>query len=335
MIPLNLAVVGATGSVGRQLIEVLEERDFPVRSLKLYASDDSVGDFIDFCQEPIAVQALDKGSFVDVDVAFFCATKEVSEEYLPLAKKSGALCVDTTVPWMEGEGATLAVPEINGAGLERAKHRVLSNPASVTTMMALPLACMATCGTLNKVVVTSFESVSGYGLKAVDDLRVQCGELLNGRPAKKGCFPHQMAFNCLPQVGVFGEGRETDHEQQVQMELMQLLGDERLEIAFTAVRVPVFYGDCASVYVEFDQPVELSCLEQALSTASGVEWLNDSQQGEYPMPVDSAGGDDVQIGRLRAANDECSAFQLFVAMDNLRKGAAVNMVQIVEQMWMR
>ena len=335
MIPLNIAIVGATGSVGRQLVEVLEEREFPVRNLKLYASENSVGDFIDFCQEPVAVQALDQGSFVDIDVAFFCATADVCDEYLPPAKKAGALCVDTSMAWMPGEGVTLVIPEINGDGLERAKHRVLSNPASVTTMTALPLARLASCEALKRVVITSFESVSGHGLKAVDDLRVQCGELLNGRPARKGCFPHQMAFNCLPQVGVFGEGRETDHEQQVQMELLQLLGSDRLEIAFTAVRVPVFYGDCASVYVEFGQPVELSCLEQALSAAPGVEWLDDSQQGEYPMPVDSAGVDKVQVGRLRPANDECSAYQLFVAMDNLRKGAAVNMVQIVEQMWLR
>ena len=333
MTPLNLAVVGATGAVGRQLIEILEERDFPVRNLRLFASEDSVGDFIDFCDEPLPVQLLEKDSFAGVDVVFFCANSAVSEEFLPRAQRAGALCVDTALPWSAGE-STLVVPEVNGDGLQRAKHRVLSNPVSMTTMLALPLAAMASCATLKKLVVTSFESVSGCGLKAVDDLRTQCGELLNGRPAKKGCFPHQMAFNCLPQVGVFGEGRETDHEQQVQIELLQLLGDEGLDVAFTAVRIPVFYGDCASVYVEFDRRVELACLEQALSGTQGIEWLAGSQHGEYPMAIDSAGRDEIQVGRLRMSNIDGSAFQLFVAMDNLRKGAAVNMVQIVEQMWM-
>lgn len=333
MIPLTIAVVGATGAVGRQLIEVLEEREFPVRNLRLYASENSVGDFIDFCDEPVAVQALDKDSFIDVDVAFFCATQSVSEEFLPRAKQAGALCVDATAPWIAREAATLVVPEINGASLDRAKHRVLSNPASVTTMLALPLAQLASCVALKKVVITTFESVSGCGIKGVDDLRKQCGELLNGRPAKKGCFPHQMAFNCVPQVGTFGEGRETDHEQRVQMELLHLLGNDRLEVALTAMRVPVFYGDCASLYVEFDQSVDVNCLEQALTDASGIELLDDASQGEYPMPIDSAGMDDVQVGRLRPANDKSSAFQVFVAMDNLRKGAAVNMIQMVEQAW--
>nr|WP_320050667.1 aspartate-semialdehyde dehydrogenase [uncultured Desulfuromonas sp.] len=332
MIPLNLAIVGATGSVGRQLLEVLEERDFPVKSLRLFASDRSVGDFIDFNEKPYPVQSLDKDSFSGVDVVFFCAPRDICASYLPLAKIAGALCVDTALPWIDGQ-AILSVPEINGDNLNRAKQRILSNPASITTMIALPLSVLSSCRQLKRIVVTSFESVSGEGVKAVDGLRTQCGELLNGRPAKNGCFPHQMAFNCLPQVGLFRDGQETDHEQQVQHELIHLLGDTHLDVALTCVRVPVFYGDCASIYIEFDQPVDMASLEQALSTAPGIEWLNDPQQGEYPMPVDSAGTDDVQVGRLRFVNKSGSAVQMFVAMDNLRKGAALNMVQMVERAW--
>jgi aspartate-semialdehyde dehydrogenase len=332
MVPLNVAVVGATGAVGRQLIEVLVERAFPVEVLRLFASESSIGEFIDFQDKPVAVLALDDAAFVGCDVVFFCAGASVSAAYVNKAKAAGALCIDISLPWREDSESCLVAPEINGLQINRAKQRRLSCPDVVTTMLAVPLAALAQCAGLKQVVASSYEAVSGCGLKAVDELRLQCGELLNGRPAKNGMFPHQMAFNCLPQVGSFIDNGQTDHERQVELELRTLLGSH-LAVAMTAVRVPVFYGHSASVYVEFDQSVTLAQLQDVLRQTEGIEWLDVPMDHEYPTPVDASGCDGIAVGRLRMANEQGTAVQFFVALDNLRKGAATNMVQILEQVW--
>ena len=327
----NVAIIGATGAVGRQLLEVLEEREFSVKELRLFASERSVGEFIDFNDTSYPVQQLDDDSFDGVDVAMFCAPESVSVEYCPRAAAIGVKCIDTSSAWRMDADVPLVVPEVNGDALELLKNkRIVASPSSLALMMVLPLKVLHGCSPLQRVVVSTYQSVSGHGLKAVDELRVQSGELLNGRPAKQSMFPHQIGFNCLPQIGPAADQDYTAEEIAAGNELRKILGLEKLGVSVTAVQVPVFYGDSVSMNIQLADAVAVDHIREALASSAGMELIDDLSAHDYPLPVDAAGQDEIFVGRIRQDLSCPEAVNLWACADNLRNGAAINVVQIAE-----
>lgn len=327
----NIAIVGATGAVGRQLLELLEERKFVCQDLRLFASERSVGEFIEYDQQSYPVQLLEEDSFIGVDLAFFCTDADTSRRFCPRAAKVGAMCVDLSAAWRLESEVALVVPEVNAAGLPRpAVGKIVATPNSLVTMLSLTLKALQQAGALKRVVVSTYQAVSMIGMAGVDELRQQSGELLNGRPTKVGRFPQQVGFNCVPQIGAFDEMGDTDEERTVVAELRKVLDLPALALSVTAVQVPVFYGHGCSLNVELAEAVELDVLRQQLEAFPGIELIAD--KGEYPMPIDAAGQDEVFVGRLRRDPSLATAVNLWICGDNLRRGAALNAVQIAEKL---
>lgn len=328
---VSVAIIGATGAVGRQLLEVLEERAFPVRDLKLFASERSVGEFIEFNDTSYPVQLLDDDAFDGVDIAMFCAGDAVSAEYCPRAAALGVKCIDTSTAWSEDGDVPLVVAEVNDGALELLKNkRIVASPSSMALMMAAPLSVLHRCSPLQRVVVSTYQSVSRHGMKAVDELRVQSGELLNGRPAKQGVFPHQIGFNCLPHVGLAADQDYTSDELLIGDELRKILDLKKLGVSITSVQVPVFYGDSASMNVQLAEAVDIGVVRDAMASSAAIDLIDDLAAADYPMPVDAAGQDEVLVGRIRRDPSCQSAFNVWACADNLRKGSATNVVQLAE-----
>ena len=327
----NVAIVGATGTVGRQMLEILEERNFPVKTVRLLASEQSVGEFLEFNDESVPVQLLADDSFNDIDIAFFCATDAVSEQFCPVAAASRAVCIDNSSFWRLDDVVPLVVPEVNPAAIGGfMAKRIIANPNCSTIQLALPLKALHDCSAIKRVVVSTYQAVSGSGQKAVDELRSQSGELLNGRPAKNKVYPHQIAFNCLPHIGKFMDNDYTDEEMAMLNETRKIFADETLRITTTAVRVPVFYGNCASVNIETTEKVGVATARELFSAFPGLELVDEVGELEYPMPVDAVGHDLTCIGRIREDESIANGLNLWVVTDNVRKGAATNAVQIAE-----
>ena len=327
----TLAIIGATGAVGRQIIEVLEERQFPVETLRLFASERSVGEFVDFKDESLPIQLLDQNSFSGVDVALFCAPNSISEEFCPVAASAGAMCIDTSSCWRMDDAVPLIVPSVNGAEMSgcRAK-RIIASPASSSVQLSLALKALSDFSPLVRVVVSTYQPVSENGQHGVDELRKQCGELLNGRPVNNKIYPHQVGFNCLPHVGDFTGDGYTDAEIGLLCETRKLLGMENLKLTATAVRVPVFYGLCQSVNVETEEAIGVVKARELFDAMADVELVDDVNDVEYPMPIDVSGQDSAYVGRIRSDESCDNALDMWVAADNLRQGSATNVVQIAE-----
>lgn len=327
----TLAVVGATGAVGRQIIEILEQRKFPVKVLRLLASERSVGEFIEFKNESLPVQLLDKNSFTDVDIALFCATDSISKEFCPVAVSAGAICIDTSSVWRMDDAVPLVVSSVNGEALAgyRAKN-IVASPASSAVQLSLALKPLLNVSPLVRVVVSTYQPVSEDGQRGVDELRKQCGELLNGRPVKDKIYPHQVAFNCLPHVGEFDSSGYTDAETGLARETAKVLGVENLKLSATAVRVPVFYGLCQSINVETKDAISAAKARQLFDAMADVDLVDDVKQDEYPMPIDVSGQDSTYVGRIRLDESCANALNMWVAADNLRQGSATNVIQIAK-----
>ncbi|WP_432821319.1 aspartate-semialdehyde dehydrogenase [Trichloromonas sp.] len=327
----NVAVVGATGAVGRQMLEILEERKFPVGELRLLASERSDGDFIDFRGEPVMVQKLCSDSFKGIDIALFSAGGERSAEFCPIAAAAGAVCIDNSSAWRMDAEVPLVVPEVNPEAIAGYKNKgIIANPNCSTIALVVALKPLHDCSPVRRLVVSTYQAVSGSGQKAIDELRVQCGELLNGRPCDSKVYPHQIAFNCLPQIDIFGDNGYTREEMKLVLETRKILADESIRITATAVRVPVFYGHSESVNVETVAAIPVARARELLAAAPGVELVDDAAEQAYPMPIEAAGQDLVLVGRIRADESCDNALNLWLAADNLRKGAATNAVQIAE-----
>ncbi len=327
----NVAVVGATGAVGRQILEILEERQFPVGELRLLASERSDGDFLEFRDEQYIVQTLSEDSFKGIDIALFSAGGERSATFCPIAAAAGAVCIDNSSAWrMDGE-VPLVVPEVNPEALAGYRNKgIIANPNCSTIQLVVALKPLHDCSPIRRLVVSTYQSVSGSGQKAIDELRVQCGELLNGRPSDPKVYPHQIAFNCLPHIDTFLDNGYTREEMKLVNETRKILGDENLRITTTAVRVPVFYGHSESVNVETVETISVARAREVLASAPGVELVDDVAELSYPMSIEAAGQDLVLVGRIRADESCDTALNLWLAADNLRKGGATNAVQIAE-----
>lgn len=327
----NIAIVGATGAVGQEMLRVLKERNFPVGELRLLASERSVGKTLEFNGDEIDVQVLTENSFDGIDIALFSAGGDRSLEYCPHAAAAGAVCVDNSSAWRMDPDVPLVVPEVNPDDLaDYGKKRIVANPNCSTIQMVLPLKALQNSSRIKRIVVSTYQAVSGSGQAAVDELREQAGELLNGRPAENKVYPHQIAFNCLPHIDSFLENGYTREEMKMVNETRKILGDPEIRVSATTVRVPVFYGHSESVNVETEEKVGVEQARQLFEAFPGLEVVDEPSDSLYPMPVDAAGQDATYVGRIREDLSLDNGLNLWVVADNLRKGAATNAVQIAE-----
>jgi aspartate-semialdehyde dehydrogenase len=336
---LQVAVVGATGAVGQQMIKTLEERNFPIETLTLLSSARSAGKKVMFKGEELTVQEATPDSFKGIDIALFSAGGSVSQELAPHAVKHGAIVVDNTSAFRMDENVPLVVPEVNEEDLKE-HNGIIANPNCSTIQMLVALEPIREKYGLNKVIVSTYQAVSGAGAAAVDELHEQTKAILEGKeftpsvlPVKSDKKHYQIAFNAVPQIDKFQDNGFTFEEMKMINETKKIMHMKDLSVAATCVRLPVATGHAESVYIEIDNSdVTVSDLKALLQDAPGVTLQDDPANQVYPMPADCVGKNDVFVGRIRQDLDEARGFHLWVVSDNLLKGAAWNSVQIAESL---
>ncbi len=320
----DVAVVGATGMVGRAMVRVLEERRFPVNKLVLLASERSVGKEISFQGKPVAVQKIEPERFKGIEFALFSAGASVSKEFAPIAAKYGAVVIDNSSAFRMQEDIPLVVPEVNRKQIFRHKG-IIANPNCSTIQMVVVLKPLHDRFRIKRVVVSTYQSVTGAGKKAV----VQLEEELAGRTPKEMKFPHRIAFNCLPHIDVFFDDGYTKEEVKMMQETKKIMG-EPIKVTATTVRVPVIGGHSESVNIEFEKKVSVEEVREILQKAPGVVVQDDPRNNLYPMPITAHEKDEVFVGRIRKDETVSNGINLWIVADNIRKGAATNAVQIAE-----
>ena len=324
-----VAIAGATGAVGREMVEILEERNFPVSDLILLASEHSEGERIEFRGKSRTVHKLAKNSFNGVDIALFSAGGERSLEFAPAAVKSGAVVIDSSSAFRMDPAVPLVVPEVNPKALER-HGGIIANPNCSAIAMVVALKPLHDAAKIKRIVVTTFQSVSGTGKQAMDELAGQTIALMNFKEVESKVYPHQIAFNCLPHIGSFLENGYTKEEMKIVNETRKILEDSSIGVTATAVRVPVFRGHAESINMETEKKIGANEARAILSRSPGVIVYDDPLRNIYPLPVDVSGKDEVYVGRVREDETVMNGLNLWVVSDNLRKGAALNAVQIAE-----
>ncbi|HNU67999.1 MAG TPA: aspartate-semialdehyde dehydrogenase [Myxococcota bacterium] len=331
---MSVAVVGATGVVGTEAVALLEERGFPVGSLRLMASGRSAGETIGFRGKDVTIEALAGADFAGIDLIFSAPGASVSLEYVPRAVAAGALVIDKSSAFRMAPDVPLVVPEVNGDAASR-ETRIIASPNCSTIPLVMVLDPLHRRFGIRRVVVSTYQAVSGAGQKAGDELIGQTVAILNRRPMPIEVFPHQIAFNCLPQVETFEPGLEgySTEEQKVCDETRKIMGIPDLRITATCVRVPVVNGHSESVNIEFESPVDPAEARKLLDSMPGIRIVDSPAQGEYPMAVEASGLDEVLVGRIRRDFSVDNGLNLWLACDNIRKGAALNAIQIAERVF--
>jgi len=327
----NVAVVGATGVVGEEMRSVLEERLFPVDSLRLLASERSAGQRLQFNGRTISVEVLDENSFDDVDIALFSAGSAVSAKYAPIAVENGAVVIDNTSQFRMDDDVPLVVPEVNPDKItDHEKRGIIANPNCSTIQMVVALKPLHDAAGIRRVVVSTYQSVSGAGRRAMEELGQQTRALFNGGEIEKDKFPHQIAFNCIPHIDSFLSNGYTKEEMKMVLETRKILDDENIRVTATAVRVPVFCAHSESINIETETKLTADAVRALLREAPGVLLLDDPETNTYPLALDATGQDATFVGRIREDESVANGISLWVVADNLRKGAALNAVQIAE-----
>ncbi len=326
-----VAVVGATGAVGNEMMATLEQREFPVGKLRLFASERSEGKTLEFEGSAIPVETLNEGSFRGIDIALFSAGAERSKIWAPVAAKSGCVVVDNSSQWRMDPGIPLVVPEVNAHDLKWHKG-IIANPNCSTIQMVVALKPIHDAAKIKRVVVTTFQAVSGTGKKAMDELLQQTTDLLNFRDIKCNVYPHQIAFNCLPHIDKFLENGYTKEEMKMVTETKKIMGDESIRVTATTVRVPVFRGHSESINIETEKKLTANEARAVLSAAPGVIVYDAPEKNIYPTALDCAGKDETFVGRIREDESIENGLNMWIVSDNLRKGAALNAVQIAERL---
>ena len=334
---LNVAVVGATGAVGREMLAVLEQRAFPIKELRALASEKSDGAELEFCGKTITVATAKPHSFEGIDIALFSAGAAVSKELAPEAVKHGAVVIDNSSAFRMDDSVPLIVPEVNADVLRTALHQrrkgsglLVSNPNCSTIQLVVVLKPISDLAGLHRVVVSTYQSVSGAGQKGMDELAEQVTGLFGGREIEVKHFPHQIAFNCIPHIDTFLPDGSTKEEAKIINESRKILGLPKLRITSTAVRVPVFACHGESVNIETEKALAPEAARDLLRTSPGVLVEDDPAANEYPLNMAHAGGDAVAVGRIRRDDSIEKGLNMWIVSDNLRKGAALNAVQIAE-----
>ncbi|MBV9641954.1 MAG: aspartate-semialdehyde dehydrogenase [Verrucomicrobia bacterium] len=325
----HVAIVGATGAVGAELIQLLEQREFPLRGLKLLASSKSAGQALKFKGEEVPVETLSKDSFKSVDIALFSAGANISKEYAKRAVTAGAIVVDNSSAFRMEPDIPLIVPEINLSDIQ--KHRgIISNPNCTTIIALMALYPLHANFGVKRVIAASYQAVSGAGAKAIHELSLQSRLFFSGESAAPEVLPHTIAFNVVPQVDVFLDNGYTKEEVKFVNESRKIMHHPTLRASITCVRVPVFRAHSVAVHAEFEQPVSVERARDVLAKSQGLELVDDPSSRKYPMPLLVAGKNNCQVGRIRADSALDNGLALWVCGDQLLKGAALNALQIAE-----
>jgi len=331
---VKVAVAGATGAVGREMLKVLEEREFPVSELVPLASERSEGQTLEFRGGEMTVRRLRPESFEGVDIALFSPGASVSREFAPYAARAGAVVVDNSSAFRMDADVPLVVPEVNPHAVELALkpggRRIVANPNCSTIQLVMVLKPLHDAAGLERVVVSTYQSVSGAGQKGIDELDQQSRALFNLAEITAKKFPHRIAFNLLPEIGAANPNGYTEEEMKMVNETRKILGLPDLAVSATCVRVPIFYCHSEAANLVFRDPLTPERARDTLRKAPGVKVVDDLSQHVYPMPLLGAGDDDTLVGRIRKDLSHERGLALFVVSDNLRKGAATNAVQIAE-----
>jgi len=327
----NVAVAGATGAVGNEMVAILEERNFPVKNLKLLASSRSVGKTISFKGTDIKVEELKEDSFKGVDIGLFSPGGAVSMKFAPIAAASGCVVIDNTSAFRMEPDIPLVVPEVNEHAIAGYKNRgIISNPNCSTIQMVVVLKPLHDFAKIKRVVVSTYQAVSGTGKKAIYELEQQVLAIYNNKEIEKKVYPHQIAFNCLPHIDSFLENGYTKEEMKMVNETKKIMEDQSIQVTATTVRVPVFYGHSESVNVEFESDITPEKARELLSKAPGVKVTDDPSKNIYPLAIYAAGKDDTFVGRIRRDESVKYGLNMWIVSDNIRTGAALNAVQIAE-----
>lgn len=327
----TVAILGATGAVGKESLEILEERNFPLAALRLFASKRSAGEVMTCQGKEWTVEELtESSSFAGVDFAFISATDAISKEYGPRLGAAGVVVIDDSGVFRMDPQVPLVVPEVNAAALRSLPRGIVAIPNCTTTPLVMALKPLHDAVGVKRVVVTTFQSVSGTGAAAMDELLDQTRALMAFRDVKAEVYPYQIAFNLLPHIGSFSEGGECSEEIKIVRETRKILDAPKMRVTSTTVRVPVLRCHSESINVELEKPLSPNDARAALAAMPGVLVYDDPLKKLYPMPLDATGKDEVYVGRIREDTSVTNGLNLWVVSDNLRKGAALNAVQIAE-----
>jgi aspartate-semialdehyde dehydrogenase len=327
----HVTVVGATGAVGLEMIKTLEKRNFPVGKLTLLASARSVGKRLKFRGQEIAVQELTKDSFAGIDIALFSAGGGISKEFAPIAAKAGCVVVDNSSAFRMDDSVPLVIPEIN-PGDVKSHHGIIANPNCTTAIALMAIYPLHRAFGVKRVFVSSYQAVSGSGAKGIEELERQMQQAAAGKPVTKEIYPHQIAFNVIPHVDVFLPNGYTKEEMKMQNEGRKIMHHDTFRASVTCVRVPVYRAHSVAVTAEFDTPVTAASAREVLSRAPGLDVVDEPEKKEYPLPLYVAERYNCQVGRIREDCAMDNGLCFWVAGDQLLKGAALNAVQIAEEL---
>ena len=327
----HVAIVGATGLVGQEFIKILEQRNFPMASIRLLASDRSAGRKLPVSGQEITVEETLPKSFKGVDIALFSAGAEISRYFSPLAAKAGAVVVDNSSAFRMDASVPLVVPEVNPEDIKW-HNGIIANPNCSTIQMVVALYPLHQVNPIKRIIVDTYQAVSGTGSAATEELRVQTRQVMEGQSTIPHVYPHQIAFNVLPEIDVFLDDGYTREERKMLEETRKIMHADDITVSATCARVPVFIGHSEAVHMEFSRPMLPEEAERIIAQAPGVKLLNDNAISLYPQPWSAAGTDEVFVGRIRQDNSNPNYLAMWVVADNLRKGAALNTIQIAEEM---
>lgn len=325
----TIAVVGATGNVGREILNSLSELNFPVKEVVAIASDRSVGKQVSFGDDTLKVQQINQIDFANFDIAFFCAGSEVSKKYAYIATEKGCIVIDKSSYFRLNDDIPLIVPEANINALKNSKSKIIASPNCCTIPLAVALKPLDNAAKIKRVVISTYQSVSGAGKKAMDELYIQTKAKFIFEDIAPKAFPTQIAFNLFPHIGDFREDGYTDEEYKIEQELKKIIGSH-IQPTVTCVRVPVFVSHSMSVNVEFENPLSAEEANELLSEADGVIVYSHLNEHKYATPVEAACNDEVFVSRIREDNSRANSLNIWITTDNLRKGAALNAVQIAQ-----
>jgi aspartate-semialdehyde dehydrogenase len=326
----HVAIVGATGMVGQEFIKVLQQRSFPLSSISLYSSDRSAGKKLYFGHQEIEIKETAPESFQNADIALFSAGSEISRYFAPIAARSGALVIDNSASFRMEPKVPLVVPEINPEDI-KSHQGIIANPNCSTIQMVMAVYPLHKINPIKRIVISTYQSVSGTGAAAMEELTTQAKLVLEGQNVVPHVYPHQIGFNLLPEIDVFLDSGYTKEEWKMVEETRKIMHAPDIAISATCVRVPVFIGHSEAVNIEFTDPMSPEDARQILSKAPGIKVLDDPSVSLYPMPWLAVNSDDVYVGRIRTDASHPRGMVMWVVSDNLRKGAALNAVQIAEE----
>jgi aspartate-semialdehyde dehydrogenase len=334
----HVAVVGATGAVGNEMIRILEERQFPVEKLTLLASERSVGKELNFRGKALTVELLTEnswgtpcGKMSPIEIGLFSAGGGISERFAPFAVAAGCVVIDNTNAFRMVPEIPLVVPEVNPEAIALYKNRgIIANPNCSTIQMVVALKPIHDAVRIKRIVVSTYQAVSGTGKKAIEELTLQTRALMNGQEPVVKVYPHRIAFNCLPHIDVFMDNGYTKEEMKMVNETKKIMNDPSIAVTATTVRVPVFHAHSESINIETERKITPDEVRALLSTAPGVRVVDDPRWKQYPLAIDAAGHDETLVGRIREDESIPNGINMWVVADNIRKGASLNAVQIAE-----